>query len=100
MSFASIATIINAQMRLSYMNYDDMYDNAVSTEKRALGFGTLIFLVIATLMFFAGIFVKEPYFGIEVQILKNLLVTGSVLLALVGSLIPILTNPSRKQYEY
>jgi uncharacterized membrane protein YvlD (DUF360 family) len=82
------------------MNYDDMYDNAVTAEKKALSFGMLIFLVMASLMFFAGLLIKEPYFGIEVQLLKNTLVTGSVILALVASLIPILNRPSKKQYEY
>jgi hypothetical protein len=82
------------------MNYDDMYDNAVSTEKRALGFGTLILLVFATLMFFAGLFVNKPYLGIETQLLKNTLVVGAVIIALVATLIPLLSKPSRKQYEY
>ena len=70
------------------MDYDRMYDDAITQEKQAMKFVSLMILIISAAFFFAGLTLNQPVLGFEANTVKNILVITSIIV-MIGGIIPL-----------
>ena len=69
------------------MNYNRIYDDALTQEHNAMKMISLLAVIISVMFFLSSILLTEPLFGMELQLLKDIFMITAVVV-LIGGILP------------